>query len=167
MFGIGMQELMIIFVVALLVLGPAKLPGVARSVGKGLRELRKASDELRTSIMFEEDEDTHRRAPRPPRAIDESPVIQGSLATQTQGPAEADEVALQPASDVVARGAASGSADAETHETHETYAGDETHEGPLPDDPEVKQLIDDAKQKSAAAASAAAAGPAAGEDVAS
>ena len=50
MFGIGLPELIIIFVVALVVFGPKKLPDLAKSLGKGLAEFKKASDELRTSV---------------------------------------------------------------------------------------------------------------------
>jgi Tat protein translocase TatB subunit len=44
MFGIGMPELMIIAVVALLVVGPKKLPDIAKALGRGLSEFRKAAD---------------------------------------------------------------------------------------------------------------------------
>ena len=50
MFGIGMPGLLIILVVALLILGPAKLPQVARSLGRGLAEFRRASSELRSTL---------------------------------------------------------------------------------------------------------------------
>ncbi len=50
MFGIGMPELLLILVVALLVLGPKRLPEVARSLGRGMAEFRRASSELRHSL---------------------------------------------------------------------------------------------------------------------
>jgi Tat protein translocase TatB subunit len=50
MFGLGFGELALILLVAFLVLGPKKLPELARSLGKGLRELRRASEDLRSSI---------------------------------------------------------------------------------------------------------------------
>jgi Tat protein translocase TatB subunit len=50
-FGIGMTELMVILVIALLVLGPKRLPGVARSLGKGLAEFRRASTDMRREFL--------------------------------------------------------------------------------------------------------------------
>ena len=55
MFGIGMQELAVIFVVALLIFGPKRLPELARSLGKGMAEFRRASNELRRSFSLEMD----------------------------------------------------------------------------------------------------------------
>jgi TatA/E family protein of Tat protein translocase len=59
MFGIGMSEMLIILVVALLVFGPQKLPEVAKMVAKGLRELRKASDDLRSTVMVNLDDEVN------------------------------------------------------------------------------------------------------------
>ena len=50
MFGIGPTELIVILVVALLILGPKRLPEIARSLGKGLAEFKRASNELRSEI---------------------------------------------------------------------------------------------------------------------
>ena len=47
MFGIGMTELMVIFVIGLLVLGPKRLPELARSLGRSLAEFRRATNEMR------------------------------------------------------------------------------------------------------------------------
>jgi TatA/E family protein of Tat protein translocase len=54
MFGsIGMPELMIIFVVALIIFGPRKLPELGRSLGKSLGEFKRASNELRSTLEDE------------------------------------------------------------------------------------------------------------------
>ena len=50
MFGLSFMEIGIIMMVALLVLGPKRLPALAKTMGKGLRELRKASTDLRSAI---------------------------------------------------------------------------------------------------------------------
>jgi len=47
MFGIGMPELILILGLALIVLGPKKLPELAKTLGKGLAEFRRAADELK------------------------------------------------------------------------------------------------------------------------
>ncbi len=54
MFGsIGPAEIILIFVIALLVFGPKKLPEIGRQVGKALRELKKTSDEIKGRIEEE------------------------------------------------------------------------------------------------------------------
>ncbi len=55
--SIGVPELIIIMVVALVVFGPKKLPEIGRSLGSAMREFRKASNELMDSINHPEDED--------------------------------------------------------------------------------------------------------------
>ena len=50
MFGIGMPELLLILGLALIVLGPKKLPELARALGKGLAEFRRAMDELKSEF---------------------------------------------------------------------------------------------------------------------
>ena len=49
-FGIGTPELLLIFVAVLIFFGPKKLPELAKGLGKGLREFRKASDEVGQAI---------------------------------------------------------------------------------------------------------------------
>jgi len=46
---LGFSEMLVIFIVALLVFGPKKLPDLGKSLGKGIREFRKATDELKSS----------------------------------------------------------------------------------------------------------------------
>jgi len=53
--SIGMPELILIFIVALIVFGPKKLPEIGKSLGKGLAEFKKASDDFKQSIQKEVD----------------------------------------------------------------------------------------------------------------
>ncbi len=53
MFGLGMGEIVIILVLALILLGPTKLPEAAKQLGKGLREFRKATDDLKSQFETE------------------------------------------------------------------------------------------------------------------
>jgi len=53
MFGIGMPELILIAVVALIVLGPKKLPDLAKSLGRALREFKKATAELKETFQVD------------------------------------------------------------------------------------------------------------------
>lgn len=53
MFDIGIQELIVIFVVALLVFGPKRLPEIGRALGKGLAEFRKAMQGVKDQIDTE------------------------------------------------------------------------------------------------------------------
>ena len=53
MFGMGMTEILLVLALALIVIGPKKLPGLARSLGRGLAEFRRATDDLQRTIHQE------------------------------------------------------------------------------------------------------------------
>jgi Tat protein translocase TatB subunit len=71
-FGIGMTELLVVLVVALLVLGPKRLPEIARSLGRGMAEFRRASNELRASLSASIDDEPAQRKPERASARDEA-----------------------------------------------------------------------------------------------
>jgi Tat protein translocase TatB subunit len=53
MFGIGMTELLLIGALALMILGPKKLPDMARALGKGFAEFKRATDEFKNTLQEE------------------------------------------------------------------------------------------------------------------
>jgi len=69
MFGIGMPELLVILVVALVVLGPKRLPEVARALGKAMAEFRRQTtdimDEFQVQAMLEDEPPKHPAKPAP------------------------------------------------------------------------------------------------------
>ena len=104
MFGIGMPEVMLICVLALLVFGPKELPKIARTIGKAMGELRRASDELRDGIQREIDQvEREERASAPsPETVPVTP----SVDTATT-PASSDGAVQAPASEATEAGAVS------------------------------------------------------------
>ena len=53
MLGIGMQEILIILAVALIVIGPKRLPDLAKTLGRGFAEFRKAADDLQETVRLD------------------------------------------------------------------------------------------------------------------
>jgi TatA/E family protein of Tat protein translocase len=98
-FGIGFQELLVILVIALLVFGPKQLPELARSLGRGMAEFRRASSDLRQSLIEASGEERPAPAGQAPQtaaapaaepAPPTSPAAGGALASAApSGPAEA------------------------------------------------------------------------------
>jgi sec-independent protein translocase protein TatA len=60
--SLGMPELIVIFVIALIIFGPRKLPELGRSLGRGIAEFKKATTDLQTKLEVEIEQDAHRAA---------------------------------------------------------------------------------------------------------
>jgi len=84
MFNIGPAELIVIFLVALIVVGPKRLPQLGRTIGKSLRELRRASDDFRQTFDFGVDDDDF---------PDEEPNGQGPTKAATPPPSDPEQTA--------------------------------------------------------------------------
>ena len=72
MFGsLGMPELIVIFIIALVVFGPRKLPELGRSLGRGIAEFKKATTELQNTLEqdINADEARANTAPSAPQAV--------------------------------------------------------------------------------------------------
>src|SRR4051812_26315988 len=93
--GLSMTELIIILGLALLLLGPDQLPTIAKSLGKGLRELRKATDDIKGQFeqeMVNLDEPPKRMlapVPNPPSAGDDPAVPRMTAMVAAEDPAAA------------------------------------------------------------------------------
>ena len=99
MFGIGPMELVLILVVALLVFGPKRMPELARNLGRGLAEFRRASNDLRQTLALDDlqrdikrdlsnPQKIDRPTDRPAQAGDDVPASGAPSASSTPHPGE-------------------------------------------------------------------------------
>jgi len=102
MFGIGSTELLVILVVALIVIGPSKLPDIMRTLGKGMAEFRRMSTDVKSTFEAEVD-----RADREQRQAEakkelypekaEAAPVQTAVATEATAPAQGEAAAAETA----------------------------------------------------------------------
>lgn len=102
MFGLSFGELVIIAVLALVLLGPDRLPDAMKTVGKGLREFKKATDDLKDQIESEIYDDRKARpslvppvpaaqvpgpaGPPPPATVENVPGLEAALVDSGEAP---------------------------------------------------------------------------------
>jgi sec-independent protein translocase protein TatA len=118
MLNIGPQELLLILIVALLVVGPKRLPELGRTIGKSLRELRRAQDEVQRTLRgaLDAQPSSAARRPTPPSAPASPPaepappgsstaaaVSEAVRAAEEAERADPDVPAKEPAATEVAR----------------------------------------------------------------
>jgi sec-independent protein translocase protein TatB len=84
MFDIGLQELLVIGVLALLVFGPSRLPELGRMFGRAMREFRRASDEFRTTV------ETNLKINEPDPVIMPTPPVEDTSAGMAPLPSETE-----------------------------------------------------------------------------
>ncbi|UCG21403.1 MAG: twin-arginine translocase subunit TatB [Deltaproteobacteria bacterium] len=105
MFGIGMPELLLLLAIALIVVGPKKLPELARALGRGIAEFKKATNELKESLetntefselkkSFDEIQDTAIDATIPPDPIEELDGGENDITSTDSDRIEEENVAL-------------------------------------------------------------------------
>lgn len=115
MLNIGPPELLLVLVIALIVVGPNKLPELARTIGRGLSEFRKVQDEVKDMVKFDLSADevttptpvppAPHRTPRPapagegPRGLTPPPSTAASVDEPTTPEAEPVTGADEPSSD--------------------------------------------------------------------
>ena len=105
MFGIGMPELLLLLAIALIVVGPKKLPELAKALGRGIAEFKKATNELKESLetntefselkqSFDDIQETVVDATLPSTTNEDSDVEEVSTATTTSDQENEEDLEL-------------------------------------------------------------------------
>ena len=90
-FGVGPWEVLLILIVALLVIGPEKIPGIARTLGRTVRAVRRASSELTSAVTRElEAAEKADKQPTPPRDAATRPSAGEATPSAADVPAKSD-----------------------------------------------------------------------------
>jgi sec-independent protein translocase protein TatB len=132
MFDLGFQELIVIFIVALLVFGPKKLPELAKNLGKGVGQLRKAMFDLKSEVEREVEETEDKLKQDLPSWKDVSPYdpYQKTAGEDTTG-GEDRTSAEEPSVNVPPEEGPAGGASEEEGKPGEKQSGEEPAEEPV------------------------------------
>ena len=131
MFGIGMPELILILAIALIVIGPKKLPDLAKSLGRAMREFRKATSELKGSLELDGEMRDVRETFDGIKSDIKDSVLQEKVENRSN--AHADAKSPEPETPP---------ADPPTHEVTATESVPETNDADTPPEPEPTQPTD-------------------------
>jgi|SRR5688572_7838862 TatA/E family protein of Tat protein translocase len=101
--SVGMPELIIILVIALIIFGPRKLPELGRSLGKSIGEFRKASNELKSTLEEEIRIEEQKEQKAKMEAEQSSAISAGSMTQPPLGSDASEAFVEQPAEPTVSR----------------------------------------------------------------
>jgi TatA/E family protein of Tat protein translocase len=129
MFGIGMPEMLLILAIALIVIGPKKLPDLAKSLGRAFGEFKKATNELKESFEIDSDisgiSTTFNEVTNEIKGSVETPLNHTETA-QTESVSQEDDAAYQTASEE----SITASQEKESQEKKTAAGGSETEAKP-------------------------------------
>jgi Tat protein translocase TatB subunit len=98
MFGIGTGEILLLLIIALIVLGPERMPKLARDLGRAVAEFRRTSDELRSEFL---NADKYLEAPATPAAVEPpTPATETPVLPSATEPASTTDAAPEAAAPV-------------------------------------------------------------------
>jgi sec-independent protein translocase protein TatB len=140
MFGIGTGELLLLLVLALLVLGPERMPKLARDIGKTVADLRKTSDELRTEFL-----NADQMLKQPERLLDVAAKRADESAASAAAPVGTDKAAETGTTSSTTEAAPSPTQETVPPDVGATQAGVTTEAPPIPAEPEETAFDRDAR----------------------
>ncbi|MFK7897867.1 MAG: twin-arginine translocase TatA/TatE family subunit [Myxococcota bacterium] len=147
MFGIGPMELLLILVVALLVFGPKRLPELARTLGRGMGEFRRASNDLRQSLALDDLQKDLREGlsgensiHRPAQAGDSLPDVEKTAEKAAEKTADQTAEAETPAEAEAAPSAGDGPEPPAENKSGELPLGNDYEHNDVSQEPESADL---------------------------